>query len=89
MTEIDMSQEPAMLDATLLMNEKIAENAEKKRKHIQSLDVAELKHLMEVNDPRGKEWITEPQKRIWYNSYDALEKLLDDEEFEDFLDTLD
>ncbi len=28
-------------------------------------------------------------QHIWYPSYDELEKLLDDEEFEEFVDTLD
>ena len=86
---IDISQAPEMLDAKRLMSKKITENAEKKRKHIQSLDIKELKHLMEVNDPRGYVSVSKEQKRIWYRSYDALEKLLDDEEFEDFVDSLD
>ena len=28
-------------------------------------------------------------QHIWYGSYDKLEKLLDDEDFKDFVDTLD
>ena len=28
-------------------------------------------------------------QHIWFKSYDELEKLLDDEEFEEFVDTLD
>ncbi len=61
------------------------------RKEFEALDQATLKQLMIVNDPRGKNRgiVTKEQLRIWYKSYDALEKLLDDEEFEDFLDTLD
>lgn len=73
------------------IRKRIAENAEKKRKYIESLDIDELKHAMAVNDPRGQNRgvATPEQKRIWYSSYDALEAKLSDEEFEDFLDTLD
>jgi len=49
-----------------------------------------LKQLMIDNDPRDRyATATAEQKRIWHRSYDELEKLLDDDDFEDFLDTLD
>jgi predicted transcriptional regulator len=49
-----------------------------------------LKQRMIDNDPRGRyKDATQDEKRLWHRSYDELEKLLDDDDFEDFLDTLD
>ncbi len=56
---------------------------------IHSSKVQQLKQNMIENDPRGNETATKEQKHIWYRSYDRLEQLMSDEDFEDFLDTLD
>lgn len=55
------------------------------------MEIEKLKQAMISNDPRGASRLTATaeQRKIWYQSYDALEKLLDDDDFEDFLDTLD
>lgn len=53
-------------------------------------EIAKLKQAMTDNDPRGRfAKATDEEKRIWFRSYDALEMLLGDEDFEDFMDILD
>ena len=53
--------------------------------------IEELKQIA-----RESEWVRESApgfnrelKQIWYRTYDELEKLMDDDDFEDFLDELD